>query len=362
MRHYIVPPHLLRQIAGLDEETAGPAPSAARHALLEIGDLHRLRVDAAREPPVRLTTALAEQAPGELRPDREISDAQNTETLPGTVVRVEGEDATGDAAVDEAYDHLGDTYRFFAEVRQRDSLDGMGMRLLATVHYGEGYENAFWDGTRMVFGDGDGVIFNRFTASLTVVAHELVHGLTQFSTQLTYYGQAGALLESISDVFGVLTEQYRLDQTAEQASWLIGAELFTDSVSGDAIRSMSAPGTAYDDPRLGQDPQPATMDGYIETEEDSGGVHLNSGIPNHAFYRAATALGGYAWERAGQVWYDTVTQAELPADCTFGLFAEATRRAAEQRFGADSAEAGAVDQAWRDVGVELPGRPGGQPQ
>ncbi|GAA4284335.1 M4 family metallopeptidase [Brevibacterium daeguense] len=356
MTHFIVPPHLLRRIAALDEESAGPAPTAARRALREIDDLHRFRVAAAKEPTVRPRSAVAARSPGLLAPSRRISDAQCTESLPGVLVRAEGQDPTGDPAVDEAYEHLGDTYRYFAEVHGRDSMDGLGMPLPATVHYGVRYENAFWDGTRMVFGDGDGVIFNRFTASLSVVAHELVHGMTQFVTQLSYHGQAGAIHESVSDVFGALVEQYSRSQTAGQAHWLIGAELFTPRVSGAAIRSMAAPGTAYDDERLGRDPQPATMDGYLDTEEDSGGVHLNSGIPNHAFYRAAVALGGYVWEHVGRVWYDTVTVADLPSDCSFSLFAEATRTAAERRFGSGSAVTSAVEQAWDEVGVRLPGR------
>lgn len=352
VRHHIVPPYLLRRIAELDDDVAGHAPEAARRALGEIRELHRLRDRAAAAPVSRAPQVRApgEQA-GSLQPRREISDAQNREVLPGTVVRREGDGPTGDPAADEAYDHLGDTYRYFADIHGRDSVDGAGAPLPATVHYGERYENAFWDGTRMVFGDGDGVIFTRFTASLTVVAHELVHGLTQYSTQLAYEGQAGALHESISDVFGALAEQYRLGHSVEQATWLIGAELFTDSVDGAALRSMAAPGTAYDDPRIGTDPQPATMDGYVDTEEDSGGVHINSGIPNHAFFLAARMLGGNAWDHAGLIWYDTVTRADLPSDCTFDRFAGETLRAAAARFGSGSKEHAAVHQAWSEVGI-----------
>ncbi|CAM5676724.1 hypothetical protein SFUMM280S_07534 [Streptomyces fumanus] len=155
----------------------------------------------------------------------------------------------------------------------------------------------------MVFGDGDGEIFLDFTIPVDVIGHELVHGVTQYTANLTYFGQPGALNESVSDVFGSLIKQYTLGQSADQADWLIGAGLLAPRVTGVALRSLKAPGTAYDDDVLGKDPQPATMDDYVRTGRDNGGVHINSGIPNHAFYLAATALGGNAWERAGQIWY-----------------------------------------------------------
>lgn len=136
--------------------------------------------------------------------------------------------------------------------------------------------------------------------------------------------------------------------------------MFTDAVQGDALRSLKAPGTAYDDPRLGKDPQPATMADFIETTEDNGGVHLNSGIPNHAFYLAATALGGFAWKHAGLIWYDTILNSKLSPDCGFAAFAAATTTAATGRFGPESREVQAVRQAWQSVGVALDGETGGE--
>src|SRR5690606_15620654 len=110
----------------------------------------------------------------------------------------------------------------------------------------------------------------------------------------------------ISDVFGALAKQYRLGQRAGQADWLIGAGLFTDAVQARALRSMAEPGTAYDDPLLGKDPQPGHMRDFVVTQEDNGGVHINSGIPNRAFHLAALALDGHAWEPAGRIWYDAL--------------------------------------------------------
>lgn len=135
------------------------------------------------------------------------------------------------------------------------------------------------------------------------------------------------------------------------ASWLVGEGIFTEGVQGRALRSLRAPGTAYDDDVLGKDPQPATMVDYVETESDNGGVYINSGIPNHAFYLVARRLGGRAWERAGRIWFDTATGGAVPADCTFTQFAEATAAAAKARFGEGSREAAAVTSAWAAVGV-----------
>ena len=161
-----------------------------------------------------------------------VSDARGTETLPGTTVRQEGEPATGDAAADEAYDGLGATWDLFSSAYGRSSLDGHGMPMLATVHFGRNYDNAFWDGTQMVFGDGDGRYFRRFTLSLDVIGHELAHGVTEATAGLTYRGQSGALNESVSDVFGSLVRQRALAQDAQGADWLIGADLFTEAVHG----------------------------------------------------------------------------------------------------------------------------------
>jgi Zn-dependent metalloprotease len=219
------------------------------------------------------------------------------------------------------------------------------------VHYGKDYDNAFWNGERMVFGDGDGQVFGRFTVSLTVIGHELTHGVTQYLAGLVYRDQSGALNESISDVFGSLVEQYALGQSVSQASWLIGAGLFTDQVQGSALRSMKAPGTAYDDPVLGKDPQPARMSDYVQTTRDNGGVHLNSGIPNRAFYLAAATLGGFAWERAGRIWYESLRSAKVRPTTGFARFAGVTVGVAGQLFGVGSAEQQAVRAAWNEVEV-----------
>jgi Zn-dependent metalloprotease len=347
MARSIVPPYLLARLATADAERFPTATAAARRTL---------RMDAPRKS-ARLTLSVeGDVLVAELSdaPDREIADAQGREVLPGRVVRREGQQPAGDIAVDEAYDGLGATFDLFSEVFGRNSIDGAGLPLRATVHYGRLYDNAFWDGDRMVFGDGDGEVFDRFTRSLSVIGHELTHGVTQYTSGLVYSDQSGALNESVSDVFGVLVEQYAKHQTTAEASWLVGEGLFTTAVEGRALRSMREPGTAYDDDVLGRDPQPAHMDDYITTSEDDGGVHLNSGIPNRAFVLTADALGGNAWDRAGRIWYDTLTGSLNPR-VDFSGFADATVRAAAARYGEVSTEVDAVRGGWNGVGVTIDG-------
>ncbi len=274
------------------------------------------------------------------------------------MVRKEGEGPTADVAVNEAYDGSGYTYDLYNEIYQRNSIDGNGMRLDSTVHYRVGYDNAFWDGEQMVYGDGDENLpvserlFNRFTIAVDVMGHELTHGVTQYEAKLTYSQQPGALNESMSDVFGSLVKQYHLQQVATDADWLIGQGLLTENVKGIALRSMKAPGTAYDDPVLGKDPQPGHMKDYVNTLSDNGGVHINSGIPNHAFYIIATELGGYAWEKAGQIWYVTLKD-KLSANSNFQNCADLTYQAAADLFGAGSVEQQAVQKGWAEVGLTV---------
>jgi Zn-dependent metalloprotease len=344
-RCHIVPPHILRRIAD-------NGSSAERRAALDtLATDHTLRF-------ARATYALLEAGGHKalaLVPDlvkqRTVYDARGGETLPGRVARSEGAAAVRDVAVNEAYDGLGATFDFFAEVYDRNSIDDEGLHLDATVHYGARYDNAFWNGQQMVFGDGDGDLFNRFTVSLDVIGHELTHGVTGDEAALVYMGQPGALNESISDVFGSLVRQYAHRQTADQADWLIGAGLFTSRVHGVALRSMKAPGTAFDDPVLGKDDQPASMDHYVRTSADNGGVHINSGIPNRAFYLVAAELGGYAWERAGRIWYETLRDRRLRKTATFVEFARATVLNAEHWFGAEVRRT--VATAWAEVGVKV---------
>jgi len=284
--------------------------------------------------------------------NRTIYDAGETETLPGKLVRSEDGKRTGGRTVSEAYDYSGATYNFYKDIFKRNSIDTRGMKLDSTVHYGEAYNNAFWNGTQMVYGDGDGEIFQRFTKSIDVIGHELTHGVTQYEAALEYQGQAGALNESFSDVFGTLIKQHALKQTVDKADWLIGAGLFTRKVNGIALRSMKEPGSAYNDPTIGKDPQPGHMKDFVNTTSDNGGVHINSGIPNRAFYLTATELGGNAWEKAGYIWYVTLTE-KLRESSNFQKAAYMTFDVASSVYGKGSQEQKAVQKAWNLVGIKI---------
>ncbi|QCY12130.1 M4 family metallopeptidase [Pseudomonas sp. MPC6] len=337
-----IPPYILNRIIAHGSERQR---SSALSTLSHVRTLRHTPL-----PPVR--SAAATLLPPSAQPGqvlRSIHDAQGKMLLPGMPARLEGQPATGDPAVDEAYDALGASHDFFWKVLGRDSIDNQGFALIGSVHYGQDYENAFWNGAQMVFGDGDGEIFERFTRSLDVIGHELTHGVIESEAGLVYANQSGALNESISDVFGVLIKQHVLGQTADEADWLIGADLLTPRIKGIGLRSMAHPGTAYDDPLLGKDPQPDHMRKFVITQEDNGGVHINSGIPNRAFYLAAKAFGRFAWEKTGRIWYDTLCDQGLNKEASFSDFAALTIEHARQRYGADGAEV--VQHAWSETGV-----------
>jgi Zn-dependent metalloprotease len=343
----IVPPHIIEALArnGSEEERNAALDTLSIDTSLRNARLILGISEAAQVEPV---------AVGSTRENRIIYDAQNNSNLPGIKRRGEGEPPTADVAVNEAYDGLGGTWSLYWNVYNRNSIDNNGMDLIGTIHYGTSYDNAFFNGSQMVFGDGDGVIFNRFTISIEIMGHELTHGVTAATANLAYQGQSGALNESISDVFGSLVKQYNAvpQLTAAQADWLIGAGLFAAGVNGVALRSMKAPGTAYNDSRLGgKDPQPDNMSGYVNTMSDNGGVHLNSGIPNRAFYLVAMALGGYAWEKAGHIWYITLLDSRLSTTASFVEFAKLTADNAVRLYG--QAEQDAVIAAWATVGIRL---------
>jgi Zn-dependent metalloprotease len=345
---YIIPPYITEHLA------QSPNPEVRSRAIANLQAAVALRT----------TRAIAQSMPSLMavmspyrRKHRLIYDAQQTDQLPGTLTRSEGQATVTDAAVNEAYDFAGDVYDFFEQVFQRNSLDGHGMSIISSVHFAEvdatgqfvPLDNAFWNGRQMVYGDGDGVIFQRFTRSLEVTGHELTHCLQSFTSNLTYSGQSGALNEHFADVFGILVRQWKNGETAEQASWLIGAEVLVLSATRRGIRDMANPGTAFaNDPDLGNDRQPAHMSGLYSGHLDRGGVHINSGIPNRAFVLTATALGGNAWEVAGRIWYDVLMQ--IPPT---SQFLDCARLTVQVAAGHGSAAKKAVKTAWKKVGITV---------
>jgi Zn-dependent metalloprotease len=334
----VIPPHILRHVADHGDAAARDTIVATLHQSAEIAKRShtpfaalRSRVNYARQ--------------------RKVYTAEHRQTLPGRLLMSESSRANRDIEANEAFIGCGATYDFYAKVFLRNSIDDRGMPLLSSIHYGMKFDNAMWNGRQMIYGDGDGKLFRRFTAALDVIAHELTHGMTQHSAALLYQDQPGALNEHISDAFGIMVKQKQLGLSSAQSDWLIGVGLFARGVKGKAIRSMAAPGTAYDDPLLGKDPQPAHMRDFVNTTDDNGGVHINSGIPNHAFYLASIGLGGNAWDVAGRIWYDVLTT-RLHPDAGFQAFADSTVASAGDLYGVGGEVQRIVAEAWTKVGIE----------
>ncbi|KAM3548608.1 hypothetical protein ARSEF4850_009314 [Beauveria asiatica] len=348
-RHQIVPPHVFRQISDAeanDEKTRKRAKDNLEHVE---GVIAQYKSSQGTEKDAQDGLG-AKVKPGE-ETSRAVYDAQHTineDSLPGKLVRKEGQKAVKDKAVNEAFDNVGSTLKFYKDHFNWISTDNKNAEVISSVHFGEEYENAFWDPTvrQMVFGDG-GDFLNNFTASVDVIGHELTHAITEHTSPLDYQGQPGALNEHVSDVFGIMVKQMVQDEKSDAADWLIGEDCLLPGVKGMALRSMKEPGTAYDDPRFGKDLQVSNMKDFKQMYEDNGGVHIFSGIPNKAFYLAATALGGYSWEKAGQIWWKTMNSGKIPSRCTFLQFADVTVDVAEEEFKAGKI----VRKAWDDVGV-----------
>jgi len=348
---HIIPPHMLDSMAKSPEKKVRDA------AISNMVAAERARATRATFAEVRprmftaITLAVTEKK------NRIIHDARKKPNLNGKIVRKEGEPNTDDKEIDEAYRFSGYVYDFYKKFFNRNSIDDQGIPLKSSVRYREDptipYNNAFWWQQQMAYGDGDGIVFKRFTASLDVVGHELTHGIVEYTANLVYQSEPGALNESFADVFGSLIKQWRKNQTAKQANWLIGDDLIHKMETRGALRSMEAPGTAYEnDPHLGSDPQPAHMDDKYTGNADRQGVHINSGIPNHAFYLVAKELGGRAWEKAGVIWYDAL-QRGLKPDSDFEDCAKATYISSGVLYGAGSKEQKAVKKGWKAVGISI---------
>lgn len=344
----IIPPYIA------DELVKSSDPQVRSRAVAQIRTAARMR--ALREAAQALPTLMAVTSPTKKK-ERQVFDAKQSDQLPGTLVRSEGQAKVADAAVNEAYDGAGDTYDFYDQIFQRNSLDDNGMTLISSVHVGEvddtgklgPMNNAFWNGEQMAYGDGDGVIFRRFTQSLDVIGHELTHGVQSFTSNLKYLGQSGALNEHFADVFGILIRQWKNGETVAKANWLVGKEVLVPAPTRRGIRDMENPGTAFvNDPELGTDPQPATMSKLYTGARDHGGVHINSGIPNRAFVLTAKAIGGKAWEVTGRIWFDTMVHLKSNSQ-----FINCAQRTVIEAAAHGAAAKKAVKAAWKKVGITV---------
>ncbi|WP_090917602.1 MULTISPECIES: M4 family metallopeptidase [unclassified Bacillus (in: firmicutes)] len=273
-------------------------------------------------------------------------DGKNRTTLPGTLwTDVDNIfNASRDAAAVDAHYYAGVTYDYYKNTFNRNSYNDAGAPLKSTVHYKSGYNNAFWNGSQMVYGDGDGYTFVPLSGSLDVVGHELTHAVTEYSSNLVYQDESGALNEAISDIFGTLIE-YADNRNPD---WEIGEDIYTPGTAGDALRSMSDP-TKYGDP-----------DHYSKRytgTDDNGGVHTNSSIINKAAYLLANGgthygvtVNGIGKDKVGAIYYRANTQ-YFTESTTFSQARAGLVQAAADLYGANSAEVTAVKQSYDAVGV-----------
>ncbi len=341
--HCFVPPHVLDSLAESDD----PAVRGVSIEGIATGAAARARRITFAAMPIMAAIPSPAGEKYRLVYDME----QRTSPLPGQLVREEGDASGTDDAVNEAYDYAGHTYDFYSALFGRNSLDGNGMILKSIVHYGENVPNAFWDGEQMLYGDGDGSIFLRFTRSIEVVAHELTHGVIQYESNLVYQDEPGALNEHFADVMSVLVEQRHKNQSVGEADWWLGGEILAPAVQARGIRTLTEEKAYENNPYLGTDPQPKHMRDKYTGPQDNGGVHINSGIPNHAFYLVAMELGGNAWEKAGVIWYKTLRA--LNRFSEFQEVASMTYQIAGTEYGSGSKEQQATKAAWERVGISV---------
>ena len=341
--HCIIPPYVLEHMA------ASSNPEVRRIAMETMAASAAMRTMRVT---LSLMPMMAAIPSPEAKKHRLVYDMKHkTWPLPGTLVRAEGQGPTGDEAADQAFDFAGDVYDFYKGVLDRNSLDDNGMSLISSVHFDESYNNAFWNGEQMTYGDGDGTCFVSFTKSLDVVGHEMTHGVVTFTSNLKYYGQPGALNEHFADVMGLLVKQWAKKQTVKAAEWVVGTEILGPAVKAKGLRTFKNEKAFENDECLGTDPQPKHMKGLYTGTGDNGGVHINSGIPNHAFYLVATELGGHAWEKAGLIWYKTLLQ--LTQSSAFIDAAKISYDVAGSTFTPGSMEQKAVKSAWKAVGLDV---------
>jgi vibriolysin len=283
--------------------------------------------------------------------DRKVYDGKTLSTLPGTLARTEGSAPVADPVINTSYNHLGTVYSCYQNLFGRDSINNAGATLISTVHHRVKYVNAFWNGTQMVYGDGDNVTASNLANSLDVTAHELTHAVTDYESDLIYSGESGGLNESMSDIFGAVCEWYGDGKVVSQKLWLIGDDVWTPATPGDALRYMHSP----------------TLDGvsldYFPDYASGVDVHYSSGISNLAFYllsqggthpraKTSTVVAGIGLEKAARIFYKANVDLMTPST-TFEQAKIATEQAAQQ-LGYDAATIASVSNAWKAVGVGVP--------
>ena len=335
---YIVPPSVLERLASdtsLNAETRSALTDT--HQLESVWRKLRTAHGVATRDRLKLTKSHLALAGA---PAVTVSNCKHTQTLPGTPVP--NPQNSSDPPSKNAFNEATGVAKFYQNCFGRNSVDGNGKTLVSSVHYGQKYDNAFWNGGQMVYGDGDGQLFVDFTMSNDVIGHELTHGVTQYTAGLTYTDEPGALNESVSDVFGSMYRQWSAGQTVNAADWLIGSGIMgpvAKQKGYTCLRDMANPGAKHC-----MSPQPVDYKHYVP----HGDPHVNSGIPNRAFCLIANAIGGHSWEKAGKIWYGTLTNKKATKNMKFKDFALLSVSEAKALFPSDPSIEAAVTKGLED--------------
>lgn len=338
---HIVPQDILLRYSRDPSLSAADRQAFAASAMID-AQFREIRTQATKLTYLAMTVMPA-VGPVASAPAVEVYDCQNGQVLPGTLVVSPGQSA--DMTARNVFTQTKLVSTFYQKVFGRNSIDDAGMTMLSSVHYGTHYNNAFWNGTQMSYGDGDGQIFIDFSKGNDVICHELTHGVTQHSLQLRYANEPGGLNESISDCFGVMFRQWSLTETGGQLDWLIGSDILGPGARSRGfacLRDLSDPGAAHC-----LAPQPKHFGGYRPGMDP----HESSGIPNFAFYHICQAVGGNSWDRVGQVWYKVLVGSGPKPSMRMKTFANRTRQVAGQLYSGDTAFIAAVDSGWKAVGL-----------
>jgi Zn-dependent metalloprotease len=337
---FIVPPDVLKRLAR-DRSLSANERAALLDTLQFEKEWRRHRDANARASVARMQLASAAPVNGAAPPPSIlVYDCAHGTSLPGKPVSAPGNDATSKNVFVETKALVD----FYKTMFGRNSVDNLGMSLQSSIHFSVKYNNAFWNGNQMTYGDGDGSIFVDFSRGNDVIGHELTHGVTQFTLQLGYTNEAGGLNESLSDVFGSMFRQWQATQSVDEADWLIGRDIMGPAAIArgyTCLRDMAKPAAKHC-----LAPQPDHYKKYTPGMDP----HYSSGIPNLAFYKAATAIGGYSWETAGRIWYEAMTSGASQR-MKMSAFAKRTRSIAAKSFAGQPVVAKAIDAAWKAVGL-----------
>ena len=336
---FIIPADALKRLAS-DRDLPAHVRERAQHSAQVSNAMRKLREQALELTIVASAVAAPARALAKT-PAITVYDCQHHQTLPGALVETPGR--AQDATAKRAYRETSALAKFYRSAFKRNSIDDAGMTLQSSVHYGVDYDNAMWNGTQMVYGDGDNSLFVDFTNGNDVIGHELTHGVTQHSLQLGYSADAGGLNESLSDCFGSMFRQWQAKQDSANADWLIGSDIL-GPVAKDkgytCLRNMADPSNKHC-----VAPQPSNYSKVTAGMDP----HYTSGPPNLAFCLACKAVGGNSWETVGKVWYRAMTGFGPSPRLSLAAFAARTRQLGTSMF--DKSVGLAIDAAWRQVGL-----------